>query len=195
MQGERDTAGRSTAIAVVTPARRWWAAWLKTEFVLVAALKRVLRQKGPSRPVRQLSFITFAHWALVERVPSGGRSRGSRKLPHPYIVFQSNFNGASAEYFEAFARGLKWRMRSLWKGAYGVPDPTELDRFAGYIHENWVPAEHYYCAYPSASTKMVLGALEVRSRFDEFAARYEQIDPAAFRDEFEAFVAGVQTWL
>jgi hypothetical protein len=193
VQGERDTAGRSTAIAVVTPARRWWAAWLKFEFAYVAALKWVLRQREPSRPIRRLSFITFAHWALLERIPSAARR--ARKLPHPYILFQSNFNGAPAEYFEAFARGLKWRMRSLWKGAYRVPDPADLDKFADYIDRNWVPADHYYSAYPNASAKMVLAALEVRRHFDEFARRFPQMDPDAFRDEFEAFIAEVQTWM
>jgi hypothetical protein len=195
VQGERDTAGRSTAIAVITPARRWWAAWLKAEFAYVAALKRLLRQREPSRPIRKLSFITFAHWALLERVPAGAGARGARKLPYPYILFQSNFNGAPAEYFEAFARGLKWRMRSLWKGAYGVPDAADLDDFATYIDDNWVHAEHYYCAYPSASTKMVLGALEVRKQFDEFSERFPQMDPTRFRDEFDAFVAKVQAWI
>ena len=195
MQGERDTAGRSTAIAVVTPAHRWWAVWLRVEFALVALLKRLMGQRGPSRPVRQLSFISFAHWALLARVPSGPGARRRRRLPYPYIVFQSNFNGASAEYFEAFARGLKWRMRGLWKGAHGVPDPADLDDFSGYIHRNWIPADHYYCAYPNASTKMVLAALEVRREFDEFAKRVPQIDPDAFRDEFDAFVAGVQAWM
>jgi hypothetical protein len=194
VQGERDTAGRSTAIAVLTPAPRWWAAWLKAEFAYVAALKWVLRQRGPSRPIKKLSFIAFAHWALLERMPPASRRR-ARRLPTPYIVFQSNFNGAPAEYFEAFARGLKWRMRSLWKGAYGVPDPTDLDEFAGYIDRNWVPADHYYCAYPSASTKMVLAALEVRREFNEFARGVPEMDPADFRDEFDAFIARIQMWM
>ena len=195
MQGERDTAGRSTAIAVVTPAPRWWGVWLKGEFAAVAALKRVLRQRGPSRPVRKLSFITFAHWALLERVPAGAGRRGARRLPYSYIVFQSNFNGAPAEYFEAFARGLKWRMRSLWKGAYGVPDAADLDEFADYIDRNWVPTDHYYCAYPQASTKMVLAALEVRRQFEEFAGGVAHIEPDEFRDKFDAFIAKVQMWM
>lgn len=188
MPDGRNTAGRSTAIAVVTPIRRWWAAWLRFDFVAVALLKRLMRQRGPSRPVRKLSFISFARWAVVSRT-------GRRRLPHPYIVFQSNFNGAAAEYFEAFARGLKWRMRGLWGGAYNVPDPKHLNDFASYIDRHWVATEHYYCAYPQASTKMILSALEVRRHFEEFATRAESIEPELFADEFTAFVASIQRHL
>lgn len=188
MEGEKDRAGRSTAIAVVTPIRRWWAVWLRFDFAAIALLKRVMRQRGPSRPVRRLSFISFARWAVVSRA-------GGRRLPYPYIVFQSNFNGAAAEYFEAFARGLKWRMRGLWSGAYNVPDPERLVDFASYIDRHWAATEHYYCAYPQASTKMILSALVVRQHLDEFAQRAESIEPERFADEFTAFVASIQRHL
>jgi catalase len=185
---DRNAAGRSTAIAIVTPVRRWWARWLRIDFALVAALRWALRQREPSRPVKQLSFISFAHWAVVDRV-------GGRRLPHPYIVFQSNFNGAAAEYFEAFARGLEWRMRGLWGGAYGVPDPSRLLDFARYIEGHWIPAEHYYCAYPNASTKMVLSALALQERFGAFAERAPHLTPDAFDAEFRQFVAQMQRHL
>lgn len=188
MESPRDRAGRSTAIIVVTPSRRAWAAWLRFDFAAVALLKWLMRQRGPSRPVLRLSFINFAHWAVVHRV-------GGRRLPFPYIVFQSNYNGAAPEYFEAFARGLKWRMRGLWGGAYGVPDPSRLLDFAGYIENHWIHSEHYYCAYPQASTKMILSALELRERYDEFAAQAAEVEPDRFRSEFDAFVARVQRHL
>lgn len=185
MEGPRDKAGRATAIAVVTPVRRAWAMWLRADFALVRALRWVLRQKQPSRPVKRLSFISFAHWALVERV-------GDRRLPHPYIVFQSNFNGEPAEYFEAFARGLEWRMRGLWGGAYGVPDPKRIDAFAGYIGEHWIPSDHYYCAYPHASTKMILAALELREELDRFAADAPGLEPVEFERRLREFTASAQ---
>ena len=173
---------------MVTPAPGWWAAWLRFEFAALALVKRVLRQREPSRPVRRLSFISFAHWAVV-------RSVGGRRLPHPYILFQSNFNGAAAEYVEAFARGLTWRMRGLWGGAYGVPDPSRTVAFTSYISDRWVGCQHYYCAYPPASTKMVLHALELRRHIDEFAARAPGLDPDRFEAEFDEFVARVQRYL
>ncbi len=172
--------------------RRWWALWLRLDFAALALLKRLLRQTRPSRPVRRLSFISFAHWAVVDRVPA---DRRGRRLPYPYILFQSNFNGAPHEYFEAFARGLTLRMRGLWSGAYGVPDAGDLTRFARYINRNWIATEHYYAAYPHASTKMVLSALALRRQFDEFAAEAPRLEPPEFAHRYGEFLARAQRHL
>jgi hypothetical protein len=192
VEGAADRAGRATAIVIVTPIPRWWAIFLRVEFWLVALLRRVLRSKLPSRAVRRLSFISFARWAVIYNVPVKARRGRVRRLPHPYVVFQSNFNGQAQEYFEAFARGLKWRMRLLWKGAYGVPDPTDLTGFSAHINAHWIPCEHYYCAYPEASTKMVLAAVELRKHFDELSKRARTLEPAEFATEYARFLERVQ---
>jgi hypothetical protein len=188
VEGPFDRAGRITAITVVTPVRRWWATWLRIDFVLLKVLKWFLRQREPARAVKRLSFINFGRWAVMDRVPASGSGRG-RRLPHPYILFQSNFNGASHEYFEAFARGLKLRMRGLWGGAYGVPDPNDLTKFSRYVHQHWQPTDHYYAAYPQASTKMVLSALALRTEFDAFSRRAADLDADRFAREYAEFVA------
>ena len=196
MEGPRDRAGRATAIVVATPVRWWWAILLRIEFALVALLKLVLRQTLPSRAVRRLSFISFARWAVLGRVPPQPRSgRRGRRLPLSYVIFHSNFNGAPHEYFEAFARGLKWRMRGLWAGAYGVPDPNQLTQFAAHINEHWVPSQHYYSAYPNASTKMVLAAVELRGHFHAFAELAPDLEPQQFAAEYRRFLARVQRYL
>jgi hypothetical protein len=168
--------------------RGWWAVYLRVDFVLLKWLKWLMRQKEPARAVKRLSFISFGRWAVIGRVPASAEKGRAERLPHPYIVFQSNFNGQSHEYFEAFALGLKWRMRGLWRGAYGVPDPSDLGGFADYVHNHWQPVAHYYSAYPQASTKMVLSALALRREFESFAARAERAAPEQFAQEFQSFV-------
>jgi hypothetical protein len=202
VQGPNDVQGRSTAITVVTPVRRWWALWLRADWAALAVLKLALRQRGPSRPVRRLSFISFAHWALVDSVPAHGRGRSlrlrrrrRRPLPHPYVLFHSNFNGAAHEYFEAFTRGLTIRMRGLWAGAYDIPDPGDLTAFSRYIADRWAGCDHYYAAYPQASTKMVLAALELERRFGDFATRAAELEPEEFEREYERFLSSVQRYL
>ena len=190
MEGPFDNCGRTTAILVATPVKRWWATWLRIDFRALKILKWVIRQRGPARDVRRLSFISFGRWALMDRIPANGKNGAGKPLPHPYILFQSNFNGQSHEYFEAFARGLKLKMRGLWWGAYGVPDPNDLNAFAGYVHQNWQPVDHYYSAYPQASTKMVLSALALRQAFDPFAERAPSLDPDDFAKEYAKFVEG-----
>ncbi len=168
--------------------RPWWALYLRADFVLLRALKWLMRQREPARPVKRLSFISFGRWAVIDRIPASLEKRRATPLPRPYIVFQSNFNGQSHEYFEAFALGLKWRMRGLWRGAYGVPDPSDLGGFSDYVHKHWQPVAHYYAAYPQASTKMVLSALGLRREFDSFADWATRAAPEEFGREFEAFV-------
>jgi hypothetical protein len=188
LEGPFDNVGRTTAFTALTPVRRLWAVYLRVDFALLKALKWLMRQKDPARPVKRLSFISFGRWAVVDRIPASLEKGRARPLPHPYIVFQSNFNGQSHEYFEAFALGLKWRMRGLWRGAYGVPDPSDLGGFSDYVHHHWQPVAHYYSAYPQASTKMVLSALALRREFESFAAWAERAAPKEFAEEFEAFV-------
>jgi hypothetical protein len=192
VEGPGDRAGRSRAIVVATPIPRWWALFLRVEFALVALLRRILRSKLPSRAVRRLSFISFARWAVIYSVPAKARRGRVRRLPYPYVVFQSNFNGQPEEYIEAFALGLKWRMRALWGGAYGVPDPTDLTHFTAHIAARWIPCEHYYCAYPEASTKMVLDAVQLRGHFDDLAKRAPGLEPAEFATEYARFLERVQ---
>lgn len=192
VEGAADRAGRATAIVIATPIPRWWAIFLRLEFWLVALIRRVLRSKLPSRAVRRLSFISFARWAVIYSVPVKARRGRVRRLPHPYVIFHSNFNGGPLEYIEAFARGLKWRMRALWGGAYGVPDPTDLTEFSTHIEAHWIPCEHYYCAYPDASTKMVLAAVELRKQFGELAELARGLEPAEFATEYARFLERVQ---
>lgn len=185
--------GRTTAITVITPVPGWWRAWLWLSWTY-AAVRRRLRRPPRRRKRGQLLFIHFARWSVFSRVPSGvGRS--GRRLPHAYLLFQSNFNGGAKEYVEAFSLVAKWRMRMLWGGAYGVPDPIPVTPFERYILDNAVPTAHYYGAYPEASTKMILGCLELERRLQAFSTRTAQLEPAAFRAEYDRFLVDVQRYL
>ena len=175
-----ETVGRWTAITVITPVPAWWAVWLRFNFWRLERMRRRGRSSRVMDNLGRLSFISFAHWGLV-RLPSGR-----------YLVFQSNFNGAGKQYVEAFARVVTWGMRGLWTGAIGVPDPLPVTAFEEYIMRERLPVDHYYCAYPEASTKMVLAALELSKRHAELAPRLEGLDDAAFAAEVRDFLVRSQ---
>jgi hypothetical protein len=90
---------------------------------------------------------------------------------------------------EAFSRIVTLGMRGLWAGASGVPGPLPVAPFEAYILEQRLPVDHYYCAYPEASTKMVLAALELRERHAELARRLPDLDDAAFAAAVREFLA------
>jgi hypothetical protein len=170
-----ETVGRWTAITVITPVPWWWDAILRANFWRLRR-RRARRSKNMS-DLKQLSFISFAHWSPV-RLPSGR-----------YLVFQSNFNGAAKQYVEAFSRIVTWGMRGLWWGAIGVPGPLPVAPFEAYIMDQRLPVDHYYCAYPGASTKMVLAALKLRERHASLERRLSDLDDAAFAATIRAFLA------
>jgi hypothetical protein len=173
-----ETVGRWTAITVITPMPRWWDATLRANFSRLK--RRRARRSRSMSDLKRLSFISFAHWSPV-RLPSGR-----------YLVFQSNFNGAAKQYVEAFARIVTWGMRGLWWGAIGVPGPLPVAPFEAYIMDQRLPVDHYYCAYPEASTKMVLAALELRERHASLQRRLPALDDAAFAAAVRAFLADNQ---
>jgi hypothetical protein len=175
----------------MTPVPRWWAWWLRFNFWRIERGRRRGKGSRTLDDLDRLAFIGFAHWALADP-PDTARGRGGGRPPAAYVLFQSNFNGAAREYIEGFARVITTGMRGLWWGAHGVPDPLPVSRFEDYILAARLPVDHYWCAYPGVSTKMLRAALELRREHDDFARRAAGLDPEAFAAEYERFVTRVQ---
>jgi hypothetical protein len=181
--------GRAQAVTVISPVRRWWALWLRLSWPMadrIPLLKRTLVQ---------LAFIHVAHWALVATVPAGGSRRAARRLAHPYLIFQSNFNDDLAAYIDAFALIVPWRMRLMWHGAYQFPGPRIVDRFLAFVDANAIPAQHYYCAYPEGSSRMIAAALELSDHHARFARETAALDDRAFVAAWKKFVEDNQLLL
>src|SRR5271166_6510511 len=119
---------RAQAVTIISPVRRWWGLWLRTTW---PAADRVAPVK---RPLLRLSFIHFAHWSLIEHMPPA-RQTGARRLPHPYLLFQTNFDDDLNAYIDAFALVVPWRMRAMWQGVFHFPGPRPVDRFLSFIVE------------------------------------------------------------
>jgi hypothetical protein len=189
---ETDTIGRTTAITVISAIRPWWALFLRFNFARVRRMRRLTGPSGIDRALKKLSFIHFAHWAVFDRIPPSAPRRRARKLPQPYLLFQSNFNGGAQEYIEAFSMTVRTGMRALWGGAYDVPPPTPVGPFIEYIRTERIPVGYYYCAYPEASTTMVCDALELRRKFEAFRAEAVELEPDLFADAYARFVTEAQ---
>jgi hypothetical protein len=175
---------RIAPITVITPVRRLWALWLRLSWPVADASRLV------KRPLLNLSFIHAAHWGLVDRLMVAGRRR---RLPTPYVVFQSNFDGPVTEYAEAFAITVPWRIRGLWGGAYGFSDPGTPNRFVDYVKAHRVPGPyHYYSRYPTATVRTVSAALELRESFERFRRESEGLDAEEFAAAWQRFLTRQQ---
>jgi len=180
---------RAQAVTIISPVHRWWALWLRMTWPLAD------RSAPIKRPLLRLSFIHFAHWSLVSRMPAGAPRGRARKLPHPYLLFQSNFDDDIDAYIDAFALVVPWRMRAMWQGVFRFPGPRPVDRFLSFIVERTTPAQYYYCAYPEASSTMVLAALRLSELHHRLAAEAGSLDDAAFAMRYADFLAQSQLLL
>jgi hypothetical protein len=182
-----DRHGRSRAVVVISPVRRWWGLWLRLSWPSADRLPFL------KRTLVQLSFIHVAHWSLLSRSPPVGHDR--RRLPHAYLIFQSNFNDDLTAYIDAFALIVPWRMRLMWGGAYGFPGPSVVDRFVQFVLDAATPVQHYYSGYPDGSARTITDGLELTERHDRFAREVAGLTDAEFTDAWNRFVAENQRLL
>jgi hypothetical protein len=174
-------------ITVLTPVPRIWSWWLRLTWPFAD------RSRWLKRPLLALSFIHAAHWGLMDRIPAAGPRRGGCRLPSPYVVFQSNFDGPAREYAEAFAIKVAWRINGLWWGAYGFPGPRPQATFVEYVLNHAIDEPyHYYSAYPTGTVRTVRSALELEESFERFRRDAADLDVDDFAEEWREFLTREQ---
>lgn len=174
-------------ITVLTPVRGIWSWWLRATWPLAD------RSRWIKRPLLALTFIHAAHWALVDRLPAAGPRHRARRLPAPYVVFQSNFDGRADEYAEAFAIKVAWRIDGLWKGAYGFPGPKPQATFVRYVLDRALRGPyHYYSAYPHGTVRTVRSALALVESFERFRRDAADLDAEEFAVAWRGFLTREQ---
>jgi len=176
--------GRTRAMTVFTPVRPLGTLFTKVVFLVVRW------RIGKSDTIQKLSFIHFARWGLIRRIPDFGQPR--EHLRQPLFMFESNYNGTFDEYIDAFSHILTTGMKFFWGSSYGFPGPEPVSPFKHYIHANEYVAQHYYSAYPTATTTMIVSALELDEQHHDFANRASTLSPTQFAQEYRKFLTRVQ---
>jgi hypothetical protein len=175
--------GKATAITVLTPVRRGGPELLSVVFWAGRNVKATLRK------LETLSFIHFARWAVIRRFPDGG---AGERLGHPYLLFESNFNGTWDQYIDAFSEVVPFRMKAIWGTSYGFPGPQPVEPFKEYIRHNEFVANHYWSAYPGATTTEIVSAGHVESELQRLRERAASLTPDGFRAAYDSFLASIQ---
>jgi hypothetical protein len=172
--------GRATAITVLTPYKPTGRLLLPLVFWIGRNVTATLKK------LQTLSFIHYARWVMVKRFPDG------EKLRYPYLMFESNFNGSWDQYIDAFSEVVPARMKGIWGTSYGFPGPIPVEPFKAYIRANEYVANHYYNAYPGATTTEIVSAAKVAAAVDALSARAASLDPAAFKAAYEDMLTSIQ---
>ena len=172
--------GRATAITVLTPVKPTGRLLLPVVFWFGRHATFTLKK------LQQLSFIHFARWIVIPRLPDG------EKLHYPYLFFESNFNGLWDQYIDAFSEVVPARMKGIWGTSYGFPGPIPVEPFKAYIRANEYVANHYWSAYPGATTTEIISAKRVAAALTDLRARAGALDPEAFKAAYEQMLTTVQ---
>jgi hypothetical protein len=164
-------AQRVTPLTIFVPLKFGGATWMRLLLFSARHLAFV------TAPLRQLSFIHYARWTV---------------LPGRWLHFESNFDGDLPQYIDTFAHALRWRMRLAWGMGQGYPGLVPADRYARWSDSHTSADDHFYAAYPDASTGMVGAGLRLLPRFERLRAAVDGADAATFEREYLRFLTDVQ---
>jgi hypothetical protein len=171
---ERNRHGRAGAVTAVTPVAWWWVPWLRAVFAFGSRSDLLIRR------LTRLRIIALGRWYVL------GPWR------RPTLVFETNWHGHWETYIDDFARLMPRQWTGIWWGAEGFPGPRPVTRLLAYVAERDRGADHYWTAYPEASTGMALAALGVQARLERFVGETEGLGPDAFARRYEQLLADVQ---
>jgi hypothetical protein len=188
-----DFTGKATPLNVLTPIPPWL--WFYRTWVLpfVFRVWVPLFSRGPG-PLDKLAFIHFARWVLIphDRFPHLAPEQPREDLHYDYWLFCSNFNGTWGQYLDAFSDVISDKVNWLWLRSVKYPKARPLTPFLKYAAYNEIDTDYYYNAYPGASTRDILSALELHAQLQTFAAATVDLPPDDFQREYDAFLTRVQ---
>ena len=182
----RNVDGQAVALTVFSTVKWWGRLWMPLVFLYARLFPN---SRGT---LARLSFIHFARWTLIRRIPFNGAPQPRRKLNYPHLFFESNFNGGWEEYIDAFSYILTSGMTAFWGSSYGFPKPLPTTPFKDYIRRNEIVASHFYSAYPEATTTMVQAALELEEKLAPLRSRAADLNPEAFATAWREFITDAQ---
>ncbi len=175
--------GKATAITALTPVKPGGPLLLWLVFWVGRNVQETLKK------LETLSFIHYARWALIEGFPDGG---DGERLNYTYLFFESNFNGTWDQYIDAFSEVVPFRMKAIWGTSFGFPGPQPVAPFKQYIRHNEFVADHYWSAYPGATTTEIISAGRVEAALIEFRGSSAELEPDTFKSAYESFLTKVQ---
>jgi hypothetical protein len=185
----RNQCGRAIAMTVVNPIKARRSAVLRFNFWLSRRVPQLLNR------LRKLSFIHFMRWTIVEEFPYNGPPQEKEDLKYQYLFFISNYNGYWMQYIDAFYHVVGDQMDWIWSNAYYYPKGQPPGATKRAIRHLEYTASHYYSATPDASATMILSALALKRRFDEFEARAAGLGPKEFQRAYGRLLTDVQRYL
>ena len=192
--GSRNLDGQAIAITVFSTIRPWGNKLAPVPGRIFLPILFFVTARIPKLTItlRQLSFIHFARWNVISKIPYNGPPQKKQRLRYPHMYFESNFNGGWEEYIDAFSHILAKGMTGFWGTSFGFPMPLPTAPFKEYIQVNETEADHYYSAYPEATNTMIQRSLALDEKLAPLIARADRMEPEEFAAAYRQLLTDVQ---
>lgn len=182
--------GKSSAFVLPTPAPTWASGLVRLGLGLLNKFR-----ESEQVAAKQLSFISFLHWAVVRRSQFAIFDEATQRpnnLVHDYNLFLSTFNGPDEPYIEAFTDVLGHAINFVWGFSVGYPWSIPETSYSRYIALNRVEADHHYSAYPHATVIDVRRCLHLHKELKAFAEQAKDLSDPQFRQAYYRLLLRVQ---
>lgn len=184
-------AGKAYAMNVITPVPWWKAIWQH------AAFKFVVRFPSNLKGLINLSLIHYARWTIIGRnsFPHLAPSQPKEDLHYSYMMFESNFNGSWDQYIDSFSFAIPEGLDLFWRFNIGYPKSIPLHGFYNYIRFNQIETDHFYNAYPCASSNDVKSATHLYDNLKDFTETSLELSDEDFEQAYNALLLDNQQYL
>jgi len=184
--------GKSYAMNVVTPVPKGWVTIRnKLLFWLIQNCKLI---QGRLLGLQTLSLIHYARWTILttKDFPHLDESQPKEKLKYNYMLFFSNFNGSWAQYVDSFSMAIPSGLDLFWHKNVLYPNSVPLQPFHKYITFNQIWTNHYYNAYPLASSNDVKGSQALRESLSKLSTDTQGNNPEGFKYSYNKMLIDMQ---
>ena len=181
-------AGKAYAMNAITP-MRWYTVWMNRFFFWATA------QYTPFLSgLLTLSLIHYARWVIVKpgQFPKLSEEQPQEDLKYHYMFFFSNFNGSWDQYVDSFSSAIPTGLDRFWIKNIKYPKSIPMLPFHRYILSNQIWTDHYYNAYPMASSNDVKSARRVRDALLAFMPDVEKATPDEFQAQYNRLLLTLQ---
>lgn len=191
-------AGKAYAMNTISPIPKC-KAW-KNRLTFWAAQNRVIKflirliKGNKPKGLVVLSMIHYARWLIVSpsQFPNLGHDQPKERLKYVYEVFFSNFNGSWDQYVDSFHMAIPSGLDRLWANNFKYPGSVPLQPFHDYIEFNQPWTNHYYNAYPMATSNDVKSAQKLKKYLLKLMEETKNADPETFLKQFNQLLRDCQ---
>jgi hypothetical protein len=176
-----DRVGRTRTITALTPLRPGGVLWLRVFFAIARRFPAILR-------IEPMKAVHFTYWSVLTAIPYNGPPQLPERPRRPYLLWQTVFNAAIDPYVEAFVVAVRVQINITWWFAKSYPGTKSVARLSDYITQNTRPGSYTYSAYPEATVRTVLSALDVRGSHQALHDAAKTTTPAEFAALYRQFL-------